>query len=63
MADLTRALEYVEPEVRRRVKAALAACAFISTEELERIAKLSADARAAAVRRFEQSNPATGGPQ
>lgn len=50
--DLSRACEYLEPEVRRRVKACLLACAFTPTEELERIGKQDAEARKVAVAHF-----------
>lgn len=48
--ELSQTLDYLEPHVRRRVAAAMKACAFVTTEELERITQLDAEPRATAVR-------------
>lgn len=47
--ELNRMLDYLEPEIRRRVRACVRVCAFTTTDELERIAKLEAKERAKAV--------------
>ena len=47
--DLTRALEHLEPQLRRRVNAAMMVCAFLSTEDIERIGKLSGEVRSSAI--------------
>lgn len=47
--DLVRALEYVDPEMRRRVQASVAACAFLSTPEIERLGTFGVAERSAAL--------------